>query len=340
VARVYYGIYTCLADSCADACAVAQPASKKCVDPSVRPNITSAPATLAETGLYGSGVTPAGDVAWYEVKYPLWSDGASKERYIYIPRCATIDTSDMDHWQFPVGTRLWKNFSVDGQRVETRFMHRYGPADTDWLYATYGWDSAKQNDPSAAAIVLHGMPNAAGTTHDIPDPWECGACHGKLPDKPLGFSAIQLTHSGNGLTMKKLSELGWLSVPAPKGFTAPGTPVQQAALGYLHGNCGGCHNSHGEIPRDNPMLLRLSVEQTDYAKTDTVLTTIGVLTLNEDPDLHGKPRISPQDPEGSAIFLRMSDRDSYPMPPIATQLADSNGGVAAVQAWIESLPEP
>jgi hypothetical protein len=297
------------------------------------------PSTLAETGLYAPGTTVklATYVRAYEPQFALWADGFGKDRYVYIPPCATIGTQDMDHWEFPVGTRMWKHFSVAGKLVETRMLHRFGSGTGDWLYATYGWSADKPNDPTAAVAVLHGQPNANGTQHDIPDPWECGACHGKLPDKPLGFSAIQLSHAGGGLTMQKLSDLGWLTVPARAGFNVPGTPVQRAALGYLHANCGGCHNSAGEIPRDDPMKLRLLVGQSDYANTDTVLTTIGVPTLNADPDLHDKPRIDPQSAATSAIYLRMSNRDKYPMPPIATEQPDTAGGVAAIKAWIDSI---
>jgi hypothetical protein len=348
VARVYYGVYECLCDECAASCTVAQACSKKCLDDQALAPSAIQPATLAETGLFaaasssapGSLPQVAAYVRLYEPKYGLWADGFGKDRYVYVPACATIDTRDMDHWQFPVGTRLWKHFSVGGKLVETRLLHRYGSGAADWLYGTYGWSPDKPNDPTAAVAVLHGQPNANGTQHDIPDPWECGACHGKLPDKPLGFSAIQLSHSGNGLTIQKLSDLGWLTVPARSGFKVPGNPVQQAALGYLHANCGGCHNSAGELPRDDPMKLRLLVTQTSYDETDSVLTTIGVPTLNADPELYGRPRIDPQSAGTSAIYLRMSNRDQYPMPPIATEQPDSAGGVAAVKAWIDSLPTP
>jgi hypothetical protein len=338
VARVYYGVYSCLCTACAAECAVADSCRKKCVDDGTLPPSATEPDTLAETGLY-AGAQLAPYVRLFEPKYALWADGAGKERYIYVPRCATIDTADMDHWQFPVGTRLWKHFAVDGKRVETRMLQRFGSGNTDWLYATYDWDESKPDDPSAAVAVLHGLPNANGTLHDIPDPSACPACHGKLPDKPLGFGAVQLSHAGEGLTMQKLSDWGWLSVPARNGFPIPGTAVQQAALGYLHANCGGCHNSFGEIPRENPMKLRLLVAQTAYAQTDTVLTTIGVPTINAYPELHDKPRIDPQAPSNSAIYLRMSDRNEFPMPPLATKFPDTDGGVAAVTAWIDSIPK-
>jgi hypothetical protein len=68
-----------------------------------------------------------------------------------------------------------------------------------------------------------------------------------------------------------------------------------------------------------------------------VLTTVGVPTLNADVDLHDKPRIDPQSPATSAIYLRMSNRDRYPMPPIASEQPDTAGGVATIKAWIDSL---
>jgi cytochrome c553 len=338
-------VYACLCQApCQAACEFAQACDAKlCDDSAALAPTRSVPASLAETGLYAKAASPnqlpglAPDVYSYEPAYTLWADGAGKDRFIYIPRCATIDTRDMDHWQFPVGTRLWKHFSVDGKLIETRMLHRYGSGNDDWLMATYGWSAKSPNDPAAALAVLHGEPNAQGTLHDIPDPSACTSCHGKLPDKPLGFGAIQLSHAGPGLTLQSLSDRGMLSVPARDGFPVPGTPVQRAALGYLHANCGGCHNSYGQIPRENPMILRLAVAERSYAATDLVRTTIGVPTINGYPELHDKPRIDPGSPSTSAIYLRMSDRNKFPMPPLATKFPDTDGGVAAIQAWIESL---
>jgi hypothetical protein len=295
-------------------------------------------------------LTLAANVRHFVPKYPLWSDGADKDRYIYIPSCSTIDTSDMDHWEFPVGTRLWKTFTVasagvaQGVRVETRLIHRYGTGRSDWLYAAYQWDETAPDDPASATPVPAGVINANGTTHDIPSEEACVDCHGKLPERVLGFSAFQLSHDGigNDLDIERTSNLGWLTVPAPEGFAVPGTPVQQAALGYLHGNCGGCHSDRGEqIPAASPMLLRLSVDQTDYAQTDVVATTVGIPTFNEEGVTSGTLRIAPMDPESSSMLIRMQARGTeLQMPPLdttSTKLPDTQGGVADVTAWVNSL---
>jgi hypothetical protein len=388
VARIYTGVYECLCDSCEDACGVAKACDKsQCVDDDALPASAAIPATLAETGLYagyaiaensggagggggadGSGGAPmlepgvapltlASYVRRFEPKYPLWADGAEKDRFIYIPKCSTIDTSDMDHWRFPVGTRIWKQFSVDtdvgvagSKRVETRLMHHFGPGQQDWLFAAYQWNESAPDDPAATTFVPEGVANANGTTHDIPSTGQCLQCHGGLPEQVLGFGAFQLSHDGSGddLTIESISHLGWLSEPAPDGFDVPGTAVQQAALGYLHGNCGGCHYQGAllgaALVNDNtPLIMRLVVGQKSYAGTDTVASAVGVTVGSGNAAIVGKPRIDPMEPDNSALLLRMTARGTaLQMPPLgtsSTKLPDTEGGVADVTGWINSIPK-
>src|SRR5689334_5765253 len=64
------------------------------------------PATLAGTGLcLDPGCTQISpDVHEYAPHFVLWADTATKRRWMYLPPGTTIDTSDMNHWKFPVGT--------------------------------------------------------------------------------------------------------------------------------------------------------------------------------------------------------------------------------------------
>jgi hypothetical protein len=377
VARVYSGIYDCLCNQCEDDCSVVSACEKStCTDDAGLEPISAAPATLAETGLYagyevaqggaagvggadGAGGAPALDpavdpltlapyVKSFEPKYPLWADGLKKDRFIYIPKCSTIDNSDPDHWRFPVGTRLWKQFSsiddAGATRIETRMMHHYGPAQTDWLYAAYQWDSNAPGDPAAAVAVPAGV-IGDGTAHDIPSEAKCKQCHEGLPEKVLGFGSIQLSHasSGDDLTLAKLVDLAWLTDAVPDGgFEVPGTPVQQAALGYLHGNCGGCHFQGTAIGGATPLVMRLLTSFASYDETDTVKSAVGVATASANVAISGKPRIDEAgDPTNSSIVIRMSARGvPLQMPPLSstsTKVADTEGGVADVTAWVESL---
>jgi len=366
-ARVYAGVYDCLCTSCQTDCSPVGACEKKtCVDDDPLPVADSAPETLAETGLYATvdaagGAGGAGGasgvqlalplqlasyVRGYEPKYPLWADGAIKERHVYIPKCSTIDTSDMDHWKFPVGTRFWKTFKIADKPVETRLLHHFGPGEADWLYAAYQWDANKPEDPAAAISVPAGVIIENDVDHDIPAQGQCINCHAKLSERVLGFGAFQLSHDSTGedLTIKKLSELGWLTNPAPDGFEVPGTPVQQAALGYLHGNCGGCHNQGQSIPTaDKPLFLRLLVGQKNYAATDAVLTNLGVTVVSGNAAIIDKPRVAAMDPTNSALLIRMkARRTGLQMPPLnttSTKLPDTEGGVKLVTDWIDSIPQ-
>lgn len=338
--RVYRGVYECLCGACSAECAALRACEKQTCVPGPGLALSSeAPPTLAQTGISSDGVYE------YEPKFPLWSDGAIKQRKIWLPDCSTIDTSDMDEWKFPVGTRVWKTFALGQSPIETRFMHRFGPGPSEWLYATYQWQSDALDDPTLAtwtggAVIT----NANGTAHDIPGNGNCKQCHDGRKERVLGFSAIQLSVDalGDSLDMRRISELGWLTTPAPEGFAVPGNPVQQAALGYLHGNCGGCHDQDGNLPDpESPMMLRLRVNQTDYALTDTVKTTVNVPVRSMLAPLLGKDRIEPHEPTQSGILVRMQARGNagVQMPPFnsnSTKTPDTSGGVAAVTAWVTS----
>ncbi|MDM7915125.1 MAG: hypothetical protein QUU85_07645 [Candidatus Eisenbacteria bacterium] len=108
---------------------------------SAGPATAAAPARLADTGLYSDPATRtvAQENIPYEPQYPLWSDGAVKRRWVHIPPGTHIDASDPDHWQFPIGTRFWKEFSFDGRPVETRFITRGD--NGEWMYFAYRWNA-------------------------------------------------------------------------------------------------------------------------------------------------------------------------------------------------------
>src|SRR5690348_229412 len=99
------------------------------------------PERLSETGLYSNIATGelSPGVLAYSPQFQLWSDGAEKRRWILLPDAQPIDTSTMDEWSFPEGTKVWKQFSVGGVRVETRLLEKSGPGDADWLSLAYVW---------------------------------------------------------------------------------------------------------------------------------------------------------------------------------------------------------
>jgi hypothetical protein len=296
---------------------------------------------LSGTGLFAdvaSGTLGAG-VRAYEPLYKLWSDGADKRRWLLLPAGSSIDTSDMDFWIYPVGTKAFKEFSVGTTRVETRMLHKV--ASNHWVFIAYKW----RPDLSDADALPEGESNVLGTQHDIPDQGTCFACHGNMVDRLLGVSAIQLNNPASPLTLLELQNSGRLSAPAAALPALPGDGVAQGALGYLHANCGNCHNQRSMVYQQllnrspntgGPVLWQMTGQlasvQTTLGYTSTVGRPNGVL-----PALR---IIQPGQPDQSELYVRMSQRGpgTLQMPPTGTEVVDSAGGLAAVGAFIQSLP--
>jgi len=315
------------------------------------------PPTLVETGLYcdfaNNVISPSNKK--FRPKYELWSDGAVKTRWFYLPPNSKVDTMDMDHWQMPVGARFWKEFKYNGKRIETRLIVRTGPGANDFNYAAYKWSA----DEKTATLWNAGTgekdyapigPGAEGILHDIPSEAECGRCHGPLPEHILGFSAIQLSHNlaGEGENITTLSAAKLLSAtPDAGGFTVPGNAVEEAALGFLHANCGNCHNETSTGVTANitvPYIVRVLVGNTTVASTKTYQTAVNVahspgLPLPGDAGI-GNYRIQGGSPDASELHYRMSVRGTgAQMPPIDTKLTTPDG-LTIIENWIKALPPP
>jgi hypothetical protein len=99
------------------------------------------PDELRCTGLYSDWTNKiiAPDVMPYTPGVVLWSDGAAKTRWIWLPPGGKIDTTDMDDWVFPVGTKVWKQFDVGGKTIETRLIWKQ--PDASWISAVYRWSA-------------------------------------------------------------------------------------------------------------------------------------------------------------------------------------------------------
>ncbi len=307
-----------------------------------------APATLLATGLYcdlGNNKIAPG-LQPFRPKYELWSDGAVKTRWVSLPPGTTIDMTDPDHWSFPVGTRFWKEFQYQGQRVETRMIVRYGAGPDDFLFAAYQW---KADGTDATLVPAGGAPDVApitadpnGPLHDIPGTGDCATCHGKLPEHILGFGAIQLSHDLGGLTLAGLAQQNLLTpTPAVTAYDVPGDATAQAALGYLQANCSHCHNDTPTGVTYPRYMLRLKVADVAVESTHTYQTAVNVLhTWLAAPAGVGPYRIQGGDAEDSELYFRTGVRiEGEQMPPIATKVVDDNGH-AALRQWIDSLPPP
>lgn len=310
------------------------------------------PARLADTGLYADGQVGriAPQLRAFSPQYPLWSDGAAKRRWVWLPPGTSIDGTRLHAWEFPVGTRFWKEFSIAGRRVETRLLWQV--ARGRWLAASYAWNADGSDATLAPADGLAAVADLGhGKQHAIPSRVDCLACHGAPGrTRPLGFAALQLSDDRDPLALHGepqhedalslesmvadglLTLAGSAPVPRPRIVTAdPGT---RAVLGYLAANCGGCHGRDGDVPAVTPFVRteQLVTDGDAVARAMTERLTTWQVPGHED----GTKLIDTLAPQASALLARMkSRRPSSQMPPLGTVVRDDDA-VAALQGWIEA----
>lgn len=294
-------------------------------------------------GLYTDIATKeiAAGVEEFLPAHQLWSDGAEKQRWIYLPPDTQIDSSRPDDWRFPVGTKLFKEFRSGGRRVETRLFWK--TRATLWLKAAYQWNAAE----TEATRFEGGDVDVGGSTYHVPTPTECDQCHKGRIDRALGFELVSLALPGaTGMTLARLIADDRLTDPPAETDYAigdDGTGKAAAALGWLHVNCGvSCHNrsSTAEAYKTD-MYLRLPADGIDGrspAGFDLLTTTVGVASRT--PRWLGRQRITPGSPETSLLYELMAMRDPAnpkdQMPPIASRVVDDEG-VLLVGDWIRAM---
>jgi len=311
------------------------------------------PALLSQTGLYARSGQVDPRNRPYAPQYPLWSDGAAKTRWIRLP--GAIRVRSAADWEFPVGTKVWKEFQFDGRKVETRLLWKV--AAGSWVYASYAWNPAQTEARLAPAA---GLPDVAdlpgGLRHRIPSVQDCQTCHeaGGRPEV-LGFNALQLSTDRDPgaihleplrpgmVTLATLEGQRLLSPPQPDLVRTPpriraASPVERSVLGYLAANCGICHRADPVL--DNLDLdLRASAWHTGRPVEPGVLSTVGhrgeyTIPGEPGPSLRIKPGAAGQ----SSVTTRMaSRRPGAQMPPLATAVPDQEA-LARLRQWIGELP--
>ncbi len=291
--------------------------------------------------------------------YQLWSDGAVKSRWIYLPEGSQINNENPDRWIFPVGTQIFKEFrkvlkNNQEIKVETRHLQKITPGKgvDSWLVSTYMWNRAQTD----ATYLATGAVNVFNTGHKIPSEQECVDCHQGNTDFILGFEALQLSDAqaknafGHGpkqtlddMTLKELIKqrklTHFMSLPV-----LPGNKLTQQALGYLHANCGNCHNPLGYAAEQEAehLKLRHKVTYTRLRDTDVYQTAVNQKTKN----FTAVPYIflGAQDDElaifQSAAYIRMNSTDeNYRMPLIGREKVDYQG-VELMHQWLLTIPTP
>ncbi len=293
----------------------------------------------------------------YTPGLPFWSDGAEKQRWLMLPASTQVDTTDIDTWLWPVGTSAWKEFKLDGKRIETRV---YKKRANDWTFATYQWAA----DESDAVKITGGAQVSRGAgqpPYVIPSINDCAMCHDGQKDKLLGLEAVNLGTPGTvGLTLDALVAMNLLT-KAPSqttvAFPEDTTGKAAAALGWLHVNCGVCHNEHAAAGGQShlylltkPSLLFVGDGGTLPPVTSLPAWTTTVdqqsdIALPSDAGPGNYVLIKRGSPTASLISVLAHARvpanqtpsDKTQMPPLVSRIADPVG-LQKLDDWITALP--
>ena len=310
-----------------------------------------APRFLSETGLYSNVAKLTIDPRnrTFSPQYPLWSDGATKRRWVRLPEGSQINVADLAKWDLPVGTKFWKEFSFQGRKVETRFL--WQTRKGHWVFASYAWNEAQTNAERASESGIANIADIGdGKRHSIPSVSECRSCHDSSRTETLGFNALQLSTdrdpnalhaeplAGEMLTLKTLVDENLITPRRPELVTNPPriaaeSPLTRTALGYLSTNCGSCHNRESSIAS-----LGLDLRQTYSALecSAAIATTINKRGHWVVPEAQEESRIvNPGHPESSALVRRVkSRRPISQMPPIGTVVVDREA-VDLLTSWVQ-----
>ena len=277
-----------------------------------------------------TGVTP------YVLNTPLWSDGAEKLRFIYLPEGTRLTADGEGLLKFPVGAAIIKTFAFgEGEArrlIETRvLLHR---AD-GWVALPYRWNAGQ----TEATLALAGgridlvTPAGEAISYAIPNKNQCKSCHSEDGEViPIGPKARNLS----GEWLGGMAAAGLLDrVPEgagqlPDWRTHATGPAEPLARAYLDVNCAHCHQPGGGASNSG---LDLRWEQADAHAIGIMKRPVAAGRGAGGHDFS----VLPGQPDKSILLYRMDSAEpGVAMPELGKSSVDRDG-VAVVRRWISEM---
>lgn len=304
-------------------------------------------ATLAAYGLFRdpAAQTPAVGVTPYDLAEPLYSDGALKRRFLYLPPGAQVQYRAEGAFAFPVGAVLVKTFALpadlrapnDNVRVlETRLLVRKRDG---WRADTYVWDANMREAvlQVAGSNVEATIVNTRGVSqtfaYAIPNRNQCKGCHAVDNQiGPIGPSAahLSLAVGASPSTLERWRDAGVIAGAPDAAARTTLTTVDARARAYLDINCAHCHSPKGPA---NTSGLDLRADQTDPALWGVRKRPIAAGRAAADRAF----AIDPGHPDRSILLHRMESVDPGVMMPELGRATVDHEGVALVRRWIGEM---
>ena len=332
--------------------------------------LTDNAVSLSEYQLFENPCDPTANPSARGVPYtlssPLFTDYASKYRFVFVPTDTTATYQADASFDFPIGTVLTKTFALPADTsergieqenmIETRLLiHR----ENGWVALPYVWNA----DRTDATLDLNGERVSTRLIHNdqtyslnyaVPDPQKCVRCHKNGETTlPLGPKARFLNTDfdyGNGPEnqLQHWLAAGILSgLPEDTGSidqipdfsdstsisSIPPSELEAYAKGWLDVNCGHCHRPGGDASNTNfhgYWELNFATQKNAHGVCQRPISYGG-------GDLSWI--IYPGNAEESILVQRMNTRNGGDrMPPLGRDLIHAEG-VALVSAWINNLPD-
>lgn len=328
------------------------------------------PTKLSETGLFEStkDLKPAKGLIPYSVNAELWSDGATKERYIAIPGEGKIEYETVTYpqpapgstpgWRFPDDTVLVKTFFLETEpgkkrRLETRLLHahrypgneEYG--DQVWSGYTYIWNDEQTDAELADAKGVDReftIKSAKGERKQVwhfPSRTQCTMCHTVTAKYALGVNTAQMNrdHDYGGVVANQMATLEHIGIFDRK---LPATPDKLAKIvDYRDEKASlddraraylqaNCSHCHRKWGGGNAEFQLLHT---------LAVKDLGVLDVKPGQgtfDLKDPRLLVPGEPDRSMIHHRMTRLGLGRMPHIASSVVDESA-VKLIGDWIKQM---
>ncbi|WP_310475201.1 SO2930 family diheme c-type cytochrome [Sandarakinorhabdus sp.] len=325
--------------------------------PAVRPDLvrhdllqaTDAP-HLADYGLFDASGAPAAGLQPYTLNTPLFSDGAEKYRYVWLPPGTQAQYRASGALAFPIGTVLVKRFAFPAdlrqptqnvRPIETRLLiHR--PAG--WVALSYveqdGGAVLKRAGMKVPVQFIDKAGRAQAIDYAVPNQNQCKTCHqdgeaitpigptaGNLNGGLNGHGANQLMHWAASGRLAGLPAAGW---PRLARWDNAAEPLNARARAYLAVNCGHCHSRGGFASNSG---LYLVPEETTPAHLGVLKRPVAAGRGSGGHEFS----ILPGQPEKSILLHRMiASEPGIMMPQFGRALAHDEG-VALIREWIAQM---
>ncbi len=289
----------------------------------------------------------------YDLNTPLFSDYASKYRFVWMPEGASAEYREDGPFEFPVGTIFVKTFAFPEQDrrgnerlIETRLLVH---TNAGWIPLPYIWNQEEDEaflklapDP----VEIH-FTDAAGKhrdfTYQIPNTNECHECHDNnkvlLPIGPKARNLNKTFAYGSGAEnqIAHLTKIGYLrgapaldSIPRAPQWNDPSDGALDArAKAYLDNNCAHCHQPGGTA----------GYTGVDFRFTHFDLAHTGICKRPNSAGMMADLEFDliPGHPDRSILLYRMESIAPKAMMPQIGRAVVHEEGVALIREWIASL---